>query len=207
MRRIQSSIIFTCQRNTSNYRGWNIPVHANPDLDYLCDTNNTKKITDNINCRKGVGNIKLVQDLKKQMDNITPSDAGYSEVLDQFYKEASKIPNKTHPSVLQYDGTANVVKHIGNKPNFSFEPRDFDVISKRLKLVRTDHLGNLSGSRSYYLLGDMAHLEQALITYTLSELLRNKFSLVSVPDLVNRSVIEGCGMNTRGVRNQVRQTS
>lgn len=52
-------------------------------------------------------------------------------------------------------------------------------------------------------MGEMAEMERALINYTVQRLLKNGFNLISVPDILHRDVIEGCGLNTRGKRSQV----
>lgn len=176
-----------------------------PDLDfnYLCNPDNVKEISSNIASRKGMGNIELVQSLKNKLDSLSDDDANRETVLSEFISEALKIPNKTHPAVKMYGEEAQVISEVGNKKHFEFKPREFEAITKQLKLLRTDQLGNVSGNRSYFFLGDMAELEQAMIRYAVNELLKNKFQLFSVPDLLDRNVIENCGMNTRGARNQV----
>ena len=69
--------------------------------------------------------------------------------------------------------------------------------------LRTENLGNLTGHRSYYFVDALALLEQALVQYTVDRLTREGFLLYSVPDLLRRDLIEGCGMDTRGERAQV----
>lgn len=175
----------------------------NFDLGYLCNPSNLPVILNNINKRKGVGDIVLVQNLKSQLDNCSVKNEDYDNVLSKLIEELRKLPNLTHPDILTYGEEPKSIKTVGSKRDFSFKPLSFDQISKRLKLVRTDQLGNLSGSRSYFLLGEMAELENALINYTLHKLSTCGFKLISVPDLLPRDTIESCGMNTRGIRNQV----
>lgn len=52
-------------------------------------------------------------------------------------------------------------------------------------------------------MGEMAELEQALVNYFVSKLLRNGFELISVPDILPKDLIESCGMSTSGERDQV----
>lgn len=182
------------RRNISNP-----PPEPEFDLQYLCDPNNVEEISKNIAVRKGVGNIRLVNDLKNQLELESLNEGVRALLLEELHK----IPNKTHPDVLAYKEEAKVLSYLGNKREFDVEPKEFHEITKRLNLVRTDQLGNVSGSRSYYFLGQMAQLEQALIQYTFSKLHRAGFKFVSVPDVLPRSVIESCGMNTRGERTQV----
>lgn len=182
---------------------WNIPKYAELDIDYLCDENNTESIANNIGKRKGVGNIEAVHKLKLKLDEIQPDEKRHEALKKQFYEEMFKIPNKTHPEVFTYGDEPKLVKYVNSKKDFGFSPRDFHEITKRLNLVRTDQLGNVCGSRSYYLLGEMAELEQALVNYFLEKLVQKNFQLMTVPDILPRDIIERCGMSTKGERNQV----
>lgn len=173
------------------------------DFDYLCNPNNVEEINNNITSRKGLGNIQLVQSLKDKLDVMNPDDPNRQVILNEFINEILKIPNKTHPAVATYGDDPKIIEEVGNKIKFDFKPREFETIGKQLKLLRLDQLGTVAGNRSYFFLGEMAELEQALIKYTVHELLNRKFQLFSVPDLLDRNVIENCGMNTRGARNQV----
>lgn len=188
------------------YSNRNISLNIKPpdlDFNYLCKPENLQEISNNIASRKGLGNIQLVQTLKRKLDSLAIDDTNRDVILHEFINEALKIPNKTHPIVQTYGEEAKVIEEIGNQKQFDFIPREFEAIGKQLKLLRLDQLGNVSGNRSYFFLGEMAELEQALIRYTVHELLNRKFELFSVPDLLERNVIESCGMNTRGARNQV----
>ena len=182
---------------------WNITQCPELDTDYLCNPHNAQEISDNITARKGVGDINLVHELKQKLSQLNTQDTMYESTQKQLYSELLKIPNRTHPEVAGYNNDPKIVKEVGNKPNPDTDLKEFQEITKRLKLVRTDQLGNLSGNKSYYLLGELAELEHALVRYVVADLIKNKFELISVPDILPREVIEGCGMNTRGARTQV----
>lgn len=178
-------------------------IQTTYDINYICNQQNIKEISQNILQRKGVGDIQLVHLLKNKLDTIDVNTIEFQETKTKFLEELYKLPNKTHPDVLQYENEPKIVKHVNLKRSFQFEPKEFYEITKRLNLVRTDQLGNVSGNKSYYFLGEMAQLEYALIQYTLDKLIKNGFSLISVPDILPRRIIENCGMNTRGDRTQV----
>ncbi|VEN55647.1 unnamed protein product [Callosobruchus maculatus] len=183
---------------------WNIPKQAELDINYLCNPNNLSCIEKNIANRKGVGDIRLAQELKTRLDKTDASSNEYIELKEQLYHELLRIPNGTHPEVAELKEDPKVVKLVNKKPYEGFKYLEFHEIAKRLKVVRTEQLGNVCGNRSYYILGEMAELEHALVNYFLENLVVNHgFELVSVPDILPRDVIERCGMNTRGDRNQV----
>ncbi len=55
----------------------------------------------------------------------------------------------------------------------------------------------VAGAKFYYLKGDLALLENALLQYGLSKVLEHGFTFMTVPDMVSSRVLEGCGFNPR----------
>jgi len=89
--------------------------------------------------------------------------------------------------------------------NPSFKLRKFEDIGRLLSGVRLSNLTLFSGDRTYYLTGCLAELEQALIRWTVDQLISCGFSLLSVPDLLHPSIISACGMHVDGERTQIYQ--
>lgn len=169
------------------------------DVEYICNAKNFDEISKNITVRKGIGDINLVHEYNKQLSFAPQSEK--AKIQEKLLKAMLGLPNKTHPNA-QFE-EPKVLRTVGKPRQFDFKPRDFHEITKRMQLARTDQLGTLTGSRSYYLYGDLAALETALIKFSLNTLLKNGFKLVSVPDILDRRIIESCGMNTEGERTQV----
>ncbi|KAL5277458.1 SARS2 family protein [Megaselia abdita] len=149
------------------------------------------------NLRKSVNNIQEIRNLLEKLQ-FTKS----KELSDQLQKELRRLPNKTHPSVMHLQ-EPKVIETFNKFPEFSSNPEDFDEIAKKLNLIRTNHLGNFCGHKSYYFLGALAQLEHGLIRYALDIIRPKGFKLVTVPDILPPEVIQGCGMQTDGERNQV----
>ncbi|KAI4459082.1 seryl-trna synthetase [Holotrichia oblita] len=205
MRKIISFLLNKPSFYSISSRLWHVQHSPELDFTYICNQNNLEDITANIRRRKGVGDIKLVQQLKRDLDDLNPTDPKYEGAKLKFLSECKNIPNTTHPDIIDYNDEPKIIKHIGEKKEFKFKPKEFHEISKRLNLIRTEQLGYLSGHRSYYLLGDLANLEHALTRYTLNNLIQQNFKLITVPDILHRDIIESCGLNTRGERTQVYQ--
>lgn len=55
----------------------------------------------------------------------------------------------------------------------------------------------VAGSKFYYLKGDLALIENALLQYGLSKVLEHGFTYMTVPDMVSSRILEGCGFNPR----------
>ncbi|KAF7994711.1 hypothetical protein HCN44_004183 [Aphidius gifuensis] len=163
------------------------------NTEFICNPANRDIINHNIVKRKGVGNIDRVLELSK--------NANDENSVKELHKEISKIPNTTDPKVFDYPDEGKIIKSCNVPGDFDFEPKTFDELSKSLKLVRMDELGPVAGDKSYILIGDLAQLEEALIQYTISRLMKFGFQLISVPDILPTKVIERCGLNISGERN------
>ncbi|CAK9808856.1 Serine--tRNA ligase, mitochondrial [Anthophora quadrimaculata] len=153
------------------------------NINFLCNPSNRDIIFNNIVARKGIGDIDKVLELSKK-----------PELKESLLYELNKIPNQTDPMVLSYGNEPHILKECGHKPEFDFEPQQFSKLATNLKLLKHQSLGPLIGQRGYMFLGDLAALEEALVHYTVKELMKHGFKLVSVPDIIPTEVIERCGL-------------
>ncbi|GBP47574.1 hypothetical protein EVAR_40130_1 [Eumeta japonica] len=154
--------------------------------------------------RKGIGNIHEVVQIYNTLLKTPKTDASYEDLKSSLYRNLLKLPNKTHPAVQQYQDKPYVVKTLNVKKDFgSHKPIEFSEITRLLNLMRTDQLGNTCGHKSYFFMGGLAELEEALIKYTVSSLLKKNFKFVSVPDILPRNILESCGMTVNSDRTQI----
>lgn len=167
-----------------------------PKLDwvYLCDPQNISELTQ----RKGVDIASVTSIVDKLNGARRSGDAsGAEEHFRQLSKEAVKLPNRTHPDVKRLT-SPRLVCERGEKPKFDHVPRDMETLSQHQRLLRYKYVGRICHPRAYYLQGDLALLEQALINYTLDRLQTHGYKLVGVPDLVHPDVVEACGVPVTG---------
>ncbi|XP_063426933.1 serine--tRNA ligase, mitochondrial-like [Mytilus trossulus] len=194
------------QNQNQGVSPWNSPlVIKTPEYDwsFLCDTNNLSQIKDNIEKRKGVGDIEKLQATWKQLQDET-SDSRKQELTNDLNKLAADIPNtSSHLSPVGDESEANLLETHGEKKEFSFKPKSCIQVGSNLGVLRTEYVSLTTGTSTYYFIGDLAQLEQALVQYTLQHLISKGFSVVSVPDIIHPAVIEGCGFKTTGEKTQV----
>ncbi|CAG9101963.1 unnamed protein product [Plutella xylostella] len=191
-------------RTLKNLRLFSSSISPDIDLEYFCNSKNTDEINRNISLRKGVGDIQRVLDIYNTLQSTTVTDIKYNQIKEELSKELQKLPNRTHPKVQQYEEECQVIKKINEKKDFSQHPAlEFSDITRRLNLMRTDKLGHTCGHKSYYFLGELAELEEALIKYTVTTILKKGFQLVSVPDILPSKIIESCGMAVNNDRTQI----
>lgn len=123
---------------------------------FLLDEKNIDSIDLNIKLRKGVGDIHLVHDIKAKQSRSNQSDNAM--LSHKLQEEIIKIPNDTHPEVRNYGNEPKVVAVFNEKPEFQHEPLEFSEIGRRLNLLRTEHLGNFAGHKTFFLMSDLAEL-------------------------------------------------
>jgi seryl-tRNA synthetase len=125
---------------------------------FLLDEQNIEIISENTRDRKGVGDIYLVHDINNRLKDQSLSIDARKELENQLHEELKKIPNETHPAVKNYGEDPKVVSYYNSEPVFKHKPLEFAEICKKLNILRTEHLGNFSGHKSYFLLSDLAEL-------------------------------------------------
>jgi len=197
-------------RNCSSYPCPEVTI-TKPELDwdYLTDPNNLVKIKENIKCRKSSANIQEAVDIYKEIylntdiDNIK-SETARELIRDKLLKAGLALPNMCADRVLEMGDQSSLV-YENTFTNPEFKLRKFEDIARILSGARLSNLSLFSGERTYYLTGPLAELEQALIQWTVDQLVTEGFSLVSVPDLLHPSIISSCGMAVHGDRTQVYQ--
>ncbi|MBA3046467.1 MAG: serine--tRNA ligase [Candidatus Thermoplasmatota archaeon] len=103
------------------------------------------------------------------------------------------LPNLLHESVpVGADDTANQVVRIWGKPReIDFELKSHGSIAESLGLADFDRAARISGAGFYYLKGDLALLDMALVNYAVNFLVERKYTLIEPPFMMRRSAYEG----------------
>lgn len=86
-----------------------------------------------------------------------------------------------------------VIKEVGTKPTFSFEPRDHAELGTSLDVIDIERGVKISGSRFYFLKGMGARLELAMMQLALDQAAEAGFTTLITPTLVKPSVMQGTG--------------
>ena len=81
----------------------------------------------------------------------------------------------------------------GEIPQFDFEPKDHITLMEMHDMVDIERGVKLAGARSYFLKGDGALLEQAVLQYTFKKLVEKGFTPMQVPYMVDPECLRGTG--------------
>ena len=103
------------------------------------------------------------------------------------------IPNLLHPDVPSGADESGNTKHSlnGEKTTFDFEPKTHNDLIEENKWVDLERAAKITGSRFYFLKGDLARLEMALQSYAVDFIQQRGFTFVQPPVMMNRAAYEG----------------
>ncbi len=134
--------------------------------------------------------IKEAADIPKI---IAEAEKELLELQEKIKACLMKIPNLTHDSVpYGKDDTQNkVIRTVGRKPSFKFTPLSHVDLMLKNNWVDLDRAAKISGARWYFLKGDLAMLEIALVQYAMDFLRSKKFTPVIPPFMMLGKAYEG----------------
>lgn len=123
--------------------------------------------------------IDEVRSLKAELAAAESNLAGLEA---EFSRLMAGLPNLPLPDVPPGGPEASrVIREVGSKPRFDFEPKDYLAIAERLDLVDMERAAKVSGSRFGYLKREAALLEFALVRYAFDTLLPGGFIPIVPP--------------------------
>jgi seryl-tRNA synthetase len=145
--------------------------------------------------------MAAVQGLKERVE---AAKGELEEVEARLRELAPRLPNIPDPDAPEgmTEEDAVVIKEVGERPHFGFEPRDHLEIATQLGLIEMEKAAELSGSRFAYLKGDLVLLELALVRFAIELVRAEGHEPVVPPVLVREQALEGTGF-LPGDRDQI----
>jgi seryl-tRNA synthetase len=174
---------------------------------------------------KEIGNLKAQQksapgpELDKQLyvltkkgtelsDNNASLTSKQEEVKKLADKAMSGISNLVHKDApVGEEKDFKVIETIGKPRDFNAEGikiKDHVELGEALKLIDLERGAKVSGSRFYYLIGDGALLELALVNFAIDIAQNHGFTPVIPPSLVKPAAMEGTGFLGQAAENVYR---
>ncbi len=124
---------------------------------------------------------------------LTELENKCNELSEKIRKDMMVIPNIIDPSVpIGKDDTENVeVKRYGEPVVPDFEIPYHTEIMERLHGVDMDAAGRVAGNGFYYLMGDIARLHSAVLSYARDFMINKGFTYCIPPYMIHRAVVDG----------------
>jgi seryl-tRNA synthetase len=152
----------------------------------------------------GEGAEELMATVQGLKERIEAGREELEKVDVELGKLALALPNLPDPDapegLTEEDGV--VLREVGARPEFDFEPRDHLEIGTELGLIDMEAGARLSGSRFAYLKGDLVLLELALVRFAIELVRAEGHEPVVPPVLVREEALEGTGF-LPGDRDQI----
>jgi seryl-tRNA synthetase len=128
--------------------------------------------------------------LKEQIAAFEEKMAVDTAEFDRLMARVPNVPSKDTP--IGKDESENVeVRTWGEKPVFDFEPKNHVELLTNLGLLDLERGVKVSGFRGYFLKGDGAMLEWAVLMYALQKLRAKGFEIVTPPIIVKEFTLFG----------------
>jgi len=165
-------------------------------------------LSKSVGAAQGDEKTALLANAKELADKVKAADAKRADIEEQakaLLLQLSNLLDTEAPIGGEEDFVT--LEHVGTPRDFAqdgFEPKDHVELGKLLGAIDTERGAKVAGSRSYYLTGVGALLEFALVNYAIQSALKNGFSPVIPPVLVNPAAMEGTGFLGQAAENVYR---
>jgi seryl-tRNA synthetase len=165
-------------------------------------------LSKSVGAAKGDEKAALLENAKALADKVKAADTKRAQVEEQtkaLILQLSNLLDTQAPIGGEEDFL--IIEHVGTPRDFGkdgFEPKDHVELGKLLGAIDTERGAKVAGSRSYYLTGVGALLEFALVNYAIQSAVKNGFTPVIPPVLVNPAAMEGTGFLGQAAENVYR---
>lgn len=131
-----------------------------------------------------------VQEIFVKVKDLKAENAEHEEELSRLEKEIKEfveaLPNIPDDDLLPGEKENNkVIKTVGKKPEFDFKPKDHVELAESLGLVDYERAAKISGRGTWIYTGLGAQLEWALLNYFISTHLKDGYTMILPPHLLN----------------------
>lgn len=138
---------------------------------------------------------ELLSSSKTLSDKYKEHEARLSVIEKEYMSLICQIPNPLHESVNvgKTDEDNEVARVVGEKPTFSFEPKEHWELAEQHDLIDMERGAKVSGNRFIYLKNDLVLMEMALINWVLQKLAGKGFIPMIPPYMVRERAMFGTG--------------
>jgi len=157
------------------------------------------KLTSDINQSKKQGEdiSKLIKKAKELPGKINKIEETQDKLKQEIREILFIIPNMIHKSVpVGKDGKDNVVREVIGKPKkLGFDVKSHVEIAEKLGIVDFDTSAKISGNGFYYLKGDLALLNMALVNFARDYMVKQGYQYIEPPLMIRENILKGVYSN------------
>ena len=141
-----------------------------------------------------------IAQLRSVKEELAAREPALREVEEEYNTLLLLVPNIPDLSVPEgsSDTDNQEIRVVGEKPSFSFQPKDYITLMKDLNLVDFERGTKVSGFRGYFLKNEGVLLSMALWQLAFEMLTKKGFTIHSAPALVRGATLVGTGWLPQG---------
>jgi len=136
---------------------------------------------------------ELLKNAKEIPEQITEIEEKTKKLQEEIKEMLLQIPNIIHKSVpIGKDDSQNKeIKKIGKPKKFNFPIKNHIELAEKLGIADFDTSAKTSGNGFYYLIGDLALLNQALINFARDFMISKGYTYVETPLMIRKKILTG----------------
>ncbi len=126
--------------------------------------------------KNGKPDQETIEAGRKLKEELSVLEKKFSNIEEEYIVLAEKLPNvPTDDTPVGKDESENiVVSEHGERPEFSFKPKEHWEIAEKMGILDSENAAKLAGSRFVYIKGDLVLLEFALVQFVFNVLTDEK---------------------------------
>ena len=167
--------------------------------DFLALDEGWRKLTKEINDlraeQKKLSEVRKIEEAKKNKEKIKNAEIELNETekrREEILRGLPNLPFDDAPVGKNESGNV-VLREIGEKSKFGFEPKDYLEIVEKLDLIDTERAAKVSGSRFGYIKGQLVLLEFALVKLALDTAVKKGFIPIIPPVIIKEEMMRAMG--------------
>ncbi len=143
---------------------------------------------------------QLIEEMRAVKEDIKSKEEKLKRIVEEWQKMMLLVPNIPDMSVPEgnSDQENKEIKIWGDKPAFSFEPKDHIEIMTTLKMADFERGTKVHGFRGYFLTGEGAKLSFAIWNYAIDFFGTRGFPLIIPPVVDRKESFLGTGFLPQG---------
>ncbi|MCL4156469.1 UNVERIFIED_CONTAM: hypothetical protein GTU68_048764 [Idotea baltica] len=132
-------------------------------------------------------------ELKEFSNKVKELTEAFKEIEGEWFKKSLLIPSiPLDETPVGKDDSENVeIRVIGEKTEFSYDFKDHVALGESLGLIDIERGVKIAGARSYFLTGDGARLQHAVLQFAKDLLYQKNYKIMDCPHLVNYEAMQG----------------
>lgn len=150
------------------------------------------KLNDQLKVARTPELIEQSNVLKTKLQELEPTLRDTEAQLDTFMLQIPNVALDTVPVGKDESGNQEI-KVWGEKPKFSFTPKNHVELSENLQLIDLDRGAKVAGFRGYFLKNEAVQLQFALMQYTLQKFISKGFTPMVPPVILKKRTFVNSG--------------